>query len=131
MIKVVVSNMSCGHCQLKIRAELESNGYLVDNINMDDNSILIDTNSENLAKVIGILDHINYMVDKKMSVLDIEERIFWNDKLSDDRIYSEFIKFLTKKEITVTGFDEENFGIILFCTNKEFFAVTQFVDELM
>ena len=38
MIKLIISNMSCGHCQIKIKAELESNDYEVIKIDMDKNT---------------------------------------------------------------------------------------------
>jgi len=60
MINLIVTNMSCGHCQLKIKAELESNNYKVIKIDMDRNSVLIDGESSEVNKLTRILDGINY-----------------------------------------------------------------------
>jgi copper chaperone CopZ len=122
--------MSCGHCQLKIKAELESNGYQVRNIDMDNNTVLIETTEIQKNRIINVLDKINYVVDEELSVLDIEERLLWDDKLDTDENYDLLTNLLSEKNIEITGFDEENFGILILCSKKEFQMIKSLINEM-
>jgi len=130
MIKLIVTNMSCGHCQLKINAELESNNYKVIKIDMDDNSVLIDTKSSEVNKLRRILDSINYVIDDQIPILDIIEYTIWDDKLDDESNYEIFSTYLANKEISIVGFNDEDFGVIILCTETQFEKVIQYINEM-
>lgn len=130
MIKLIVTNMSCGHCQLKINAELESNNYKVIKIDMDDNSVLIDTKSSEVNKLRRILDSINYVIDDQIPILDIIEYTIWDDKLDDESNYEIFSTYLENKEISIVGFNDEDFGVIILCTETQFEKVIQYINEM-
>jgi copper chaperone CopZ len=130
MIKIIVTNMSCGHCQLKINAELESNNYKVIKIDMDDNSVLIDTKSSEVNKLRRILDSINYVIDDQIPILDIIEYTIWDDKLDDESNYEIFSTYLANKEISIVGFNDEDFGVIILCTETQFEKVIQYINEM-
>jgi copper chaperone CopZ len=130
MIKIIVTNMSCGHCQLKINAELESNNYKVIKIDMDDNSVLIDTKSSEVNKLRRILDSINYVIDDQIPILDIIEYTIWDDKLDDESNYEIFSTYLENKEISIVGFNDEDFGVIILCTETQFEKVIQYINEM-
>jgi copper chaperone CopZ len=122
--------MSCGHCQLKINAELESNNYKVIKIDMDDNSVLIDTKSSEVNKLRRILDSINYVIDDQIPILDIIEYTIWDDKLDDESNYEIFSTYLANKEISIVGFNDEDFGVIILCTETQFEKVIQYINEM-
>jgi copper chaperone CopZ len=122
--------MSCGHCQLKINAELESNNYKVIKIDMDDNSVLIDTKSSEVNKLRRILDSINYVIDDQIPILDIIEYTIWDDKLDDESNYEIFSTYLENKEISIVGFNDEDFGVIILCTETQFEKVIQYINEM-
>jgi copper chaperone CopZ len=122
--------MSCGHCQLKINAELESNNYKVIKIDMDNNSVLIDTKSSEVNKLRRILDSINYVIDDQIPILDIIEYTIWDDKLDDESNYEIFSTYLANKEISIVGFNDEDFGVIILCTETQFEKVIQYINEM-
>lgn len=130
MIKLIVTNMSCGHCQLKINAELEDNNYKVIKINMDKNSVLIDTDKNEVNKLKRILDSINYVLDDQVPILDIVEHTIWDDKLDDESNYETFLTYLSNKEIDIVGFNDEDFGIIILCTETQFKEAVEYINEL-
>lgn len=130
MIKLIVTNMSCGHCQLKINAELEANNYKVIKIDMDKNSVLIDTNKNEANKLKRILDSINYVLDDQVPILDIVEHTIWDDKLDDESNYEIFSTYLLNMEINIVGFNDEDFGIIILCTESQFKEAVEYINEL-
>lgn len=130
MIKLIVTNMSCGHCQLKINAELESNNYKVIKIDMDNNSVLIDAKSSEVNKLRRILDSINYVIDDQIPILDIIEYTIWDDKLDDESNYEIFSTYLANNEISIVGFNDEDFGVIILCTGTQFEKVIQYISEM-
>jgi copper chaperone CopZ len=130
MIKVIVTNMSCGHCQLKINAELEANNYKVIKIDMDKNSVLIDTSSNQVNRIIRILDSINYLVDVQNPILDIGEHTIWDDKLDNESNYEIFSAYLLNKEIDIVGFNEKDFGVIILCTETQLNEAVEYINEL-
>jgi len=130
MINLIVTNMSCGHCQLKIKAELESNNYKVIKIDMDRNSVLIDAESSEVNKLTRILDGINYVVDDQIPIVDIIEHTIWNDKLDDESKYEMFSTYLLNKEISTVGFNEEDFGVIILCTETQFNEALEYINGL-
>jgi len=130
MIKLIVTNMSCGHCQLKINAELKANNYKVIKIDMDKNSVLIDTSSNQVNKIKRILDSINYVVDNQIPVLDIIKYTIWDDKLDDESNYEIFSAYLLNKEIDIVGFNDEDFGVIILCTETQFNEAVEYINEL-
>lgn len=130
MIKMIVSNMSCGHCELKIRAELESNGYEIKEINMNESSLLVNTSISELTNIKTILDNIHYVVDEQQPVLVIEERRLWDEKLISDKTYHVFQDYLQDNGIDMIGFDEDKIEFILLCTDEQYNHVLQFVKEL-
>ena len=130
MIKVIVTNMSCGHCQLKINAELEANNYKVIKIDMDKNSVLIDTGSNQVNRIIRILDSINYLVDVQNPILDIGEHTIWDDKLDNESNYEIFSAYLLNKEIDIVGFNEKDFGVIILCTETQLNEAVEYINEL-
>ncbi len=130
MIKIIVTNMACGHCQLKINAELEANNYKVINIDMDKNSILIDTDSNQLNKIKRILDSINYVVDGNSPVLDIVEHTIWDDKLDDDSNYEILSTYLLNNEINIVGFNDEDFGVVILCTIAQLNEIVEYINQM-
>jgi copper chaperone CopZ len=122
--------MSCGHCQLKINAELKANNYKVIKIDMDKNSVLIDTNSKQVNRIRRILDSISYVVDVQSSILDIEEHTIWDDKLADDSNYDIFSTYLLNNEINIIGINDEDFGIIILCTETQLNEAVEYINEL-
>jgi copper chaperone CopZ len=130
MIKVIVTNMSCGHCQLKINAELEANNYKVIKIDMDKNSVLIDTSSNQVNRIIRILDSINYLVDVQNPILDIGEHTIWDDKLDNESNYEIFSAYLLNKQIDIVGFNEKDFGVIILCTETQLNEAVEYINEL-
>ncbi len=130
MIKLIVANMLCGHCQLKIKAELEENNYKVVNIDMDKNSVLIDSSRNQVNKIIRILDSINYVVDIQNPILDINEHTIWDDKLDDALNYEIFSTYLLNKQIDIVGFNDEDFGLILLCTENQLNEAVEYLNEL-
>jgi methionine synthase II (cobalamin-independent) len=122
--------MSCGHCQLKINAELESNGYKVINIDMGNNSVLIDTDSSETRKLTRLLDGINYLVDDQFPIVDITEHTIWDDQLDDESKYDIFTNYLFNMDIKIIGFNEEDFGIIILCTESQFENAVQYINEM-
>ncbi|MGS0972736.1 MAG: hypothetical protein ACVCEJ_05835 [Candidatus Izemoplasmataceae bacterium] len=122
--------MSCGHCQLKINAELVSNGYNVLNIDMDSNSVLIDTDSSETRKLTKILDGINYVIDNQFSIADITEHTIWDDQLDDESKYDIFTNYLQNMDIKIIGFNEEDFGIIIMCTESQLKDAIQYINEM-
>jgi copper chaperone CopZ len=130
MIKLIVKNMSCGHCQLKINAELESNGYKVINIDMGNNSVLIDTDSSETRKLTRLLDGINYLVDDQFPIVDITEHTIWDDQLDDESKYDIFTNYLQNMDIKIIGFNEEDFGIIILCTESQLNKAIKYINEM-
>lgn len=130
MIKFIVSNMSCGHCNLKIRAELKANGYEVEEIDMDQKSVLLNTSISEIRNIKIILDNIHYVLDDQAPILTIEERRFWNDKLENEQTYSDFQEYLLQIGIDIIDFDEEEIAIIVFCTDLEYNLILDYLDEL-
>ncbi|QMS85255.1 heavy-metal-associated domain-containing protein [Candidatus Xianfuyuplasma coldseepsis] len=130
MIKLIVTNMSCGHCQLKINAELEANNYKVVKIDMSKNSVLINTSSDQVNKIKRILDSINYVVDNETPVLDIEEHTIWDDKLDDDLNYETFTTYLFNNEISIIGFNDEDFGVIILCTVTQLHDAVEYINQM-
>ena len=130
MIKIIVTNMSCGHCQLHVKAELESHDYAVLKIDMNESSVLIDTNSEHVHKIKRILENINYVVDDQTPILDIVEYTIWDDKLDDEAVYETFSSYLSDKKISMIGFNDENFGVIILCTKIQYKNVVEYINEL-
>jgi copper chaperone CopZ len=130
MIKLIVTNMSCGHCQLKIKAELESNNYKVIKIDMDNNSVLIDAKSSDVNKLKRILDSINYVIDDQIPIQEIIEYTIWDDKLDDDLYYDKFLTYLSDVKINIVGFNDEVFGIIILCTKTQFENASQYINEM-
>jgi len=130
MIKIVVTNMSCGHCQLKINAELESNNYKVIKIDMDENTVLIDSTSNEVYKIKKILDKINYVVDDQYPIFDIVEFTIWDDKLEDETNYNLLTDYFVNRGINVVGFNDEDFGIIILCIETQLEETVKYINEL-
>jgi len=130
MIEVVIKNMSCGHCQLKVNAELKLNNYKVISIDMDKNTVLIDTSSVEANKIKKILNNINYFVDNEHPILDIVEYTVWDDKLDDEENYHQFMKYLENKGINIIGFNDIEFGIIILCTKSELTETLNYINQL-
>lgn len=122
--------MSCGHCQLKIRAEIEANGFSVIDIDMSQNTVLVDADINQTSKLKRILDSINYVVDEQQPILDIKEFTIWHNKLDDEENYNSFYEFLEKEKIPIKGFNDENFGLKIVCTNKQFDLCRNFINQL-
>ena len=130
MIKLIICNMSCGHCQLKIKAELESNDYSIIKIDMEENSVLVDAQSSESRKLIKILDGINYVVDDQVPIVDIVEHTIWDEKLEKDSNYKLFSTYLVNDDIDVVGFNENDFGLIILCTELQYDNAKQYIDEM-
>ncbi len=130
MIKIIVTNMSCGHCQIKITAELEENNFKVIKIDMNKNSVLLDAKSSDINKIKRILDNINYVVDDQNPIMDIVEFTVWNAKLDDEKNYDLFTDYLINRNIKVVGFNNDNFGVIILCTEIEFDEAVRYISEL-
>jgi copper chaperone CopZ len=122
--------MSCGHCQLKIKAELESNDYSIIKIDMEENSVLVDAQSSESRKLIKILDGINYVVDDQVPIVDIVEHTIWDEKLEKDSNYKLFSTYLSNDDIDVVGFNENDFGLIILCTELQYDNAKQYIDEM-
>lgn len=130
MIKIVLSNMSCGHCYLKIKAELEVNGYEVIKIDMDEKSVLINTSISELRKINTILENIHYLLDDQAPTLVFQERRVWHDKLECEETYNEFSDYLLERGVDIIGFDEEIIAVIVFCTELEYTHILHYLEEL-
>lgn len=130
MIKLIVTNMVCGHCQLKIKAELESNNFKVIKIDMNKSSVLIDAKRSDIHKIEKILNSISYVIDDQIPILDITEYTIWDDKLDDELHYEKFSTFLLNNEIEIVGFNDENFGLIILCTELQYEIAAQYINEL-
>jgi len=130
LIKLVIPNMVCGHCQLKINAELEANNYKVIKIDMDKNTVIIDTSSDQVNKIKRILDSINYVIDNQKPVLDIIEYTIWDDKLDDESNYEMFSTYLFNQEINIVGFNDEIFGVIILCTETQLNEAVEYINEI-
>ena len=122
--------MSCGHCQIKIKAELESNDYEVIKIDMDKNTVLLDAKSNEINKITRILDKINYVVDHSFPILDIGEHTIWDDKLDDESNYEIFSTYLSNEEISIVGFNEEEIGLILLCTETQLNDAVEYINTI-
>lgn len=116
MIKLYVENMSCGHCQIKIKSELESHNYDVIDINMAENSVLVDTDKAHISALIQHLDHINYVLDENHPYDVLQSYTIWDDALDNDKNCETFTSFLQNEHIDITGFDDENIGLIVVAT---------------
>lgn len=130
MIKIVVSNMSCGHCYLKIKAELEASNFEVVKIDMDEKSVLLNTSVSQLKRINAILENIHYVLDDQSPILSLEERHVWNDKLENDDTYNEFSDYLLQRGIDILGFDDEEIAVIVFCTELEYTQILDYLVEL-
>lgn len=130
MIKLIITNMLCGHCRLQINAELESNGFKVIKIDINKNSVLIDAKRSDLYKIERILDSIDYVINDQIPILDITEYTIWDDKLDDELNYESFSSFLLSNEIEIIGFNDENFGMIILCTEIQFESASQYINQL-
>ncbi len=130
MIKLVVSNMYCGHCQLKVDAELKANGFDVISIDMANNTVIIDTDKTKLSELEAILDSINYVVDRDASVLDLNKYVIWDEALEDDRSYKQFMSFLNKSNIEITGFDDVELGLVILSTDQQYYDIMTFINTL-
>ncbi|MEC9485839.1 MAG: heavy-metal-associated domain-containing protein [Candidatus Izemoplasma sp.] len=130
MIKLVVSNMYCGHCQLKVNAELKANGFDVISIDMAKNTVLIDTDSPNLIKIEKILDQINYVVDRDASVLNLHDYTIWDDLLANDDNYDQLLTFLDNNNINLIGFNEDDFGLLIHSTEKQYYDIRAYIHSL-
>lgn len=122
--------MSCGHCQLKIRSELESNNFDVINIDMEKSTVQINASTNDVSRIVQILDHINYVIDLSLPISDTLEYTIWSDKLEDDKLYEQFIQELDLNEFPMVGFDEENIGVIISCTKEQYDQMMQYLEEL-
>ena len=130
MIKVFIKNMSCGHCQLKIKAELEANNYEIVKINMSDNSALINTELAQVRNIERILDSLNYVLDENKKAVELLEYTIWDEKLNDENNYDKFFSYLVDRGTQVTGFNEDNFGLMVFCSKKEYEEIMRFIELL-
>lgn len=130
MIKITVLNMSCGHCKLKINAELQANGFEVVKIDMDQNSVLINATKDDVNKITSILDEIHYVLDERTPVQSIEERRIWQDALEHEVSYNKFSEFIQEIGVDVVGFDDENFALIVFCSDTEYAQILEFLTNL-
>ena len=122
--------MSCGHCQLKINAELEENNFKVIKIDMNENSVLLNAKSSDVIKIKRILDKIHYFVDDQFPILDIVEFTIWDNKLDDESNYEMFSDYLVNEGINVVGFNDEDFGVIILCTETQFEEAMKYIDRL-
>lgn len=130
MIKIGVSNMSCGHCRLKINAALETNGYRVIQFDMNNQTILIDTTVRYATAIKNILQDISYVVDDRLPINDIEEYTIWGDSLEDEENYAQFSEYLNQKNIDIIGFNEEEFGMIVLCTEDQYVQIMEYIQTL-
>ena len=117
--------MSCGHCQIKVNAELNSNGFHVLNIDMINNTVIVDALEKDYHKIVKVLDKINYLVEDTIHPDVLKEYKFWNDLLNDDKQYNNMLDYMSKQGIEVTGFDEDTCELIITCTQKEYESILQ------
>jgi copper chaperone CopZ len=129
MIKIVVTNMFCGHCQLKIKTELEAKNYEVIKINMDENTVLIRASKDHVSNIVEIFDKIHYVIDVNQTI-ELEEHIIWDSKLEDDNEYNRALTFFSDNEIEVIGFSEKEIGIIVLCTDYQLNQVISYLNEI-
>lgn len=130
MIKLIIKNMSCGHCQIKIKAELEANNYRILKIDMIENSVLIDTTLSEIKKLTKILDNIHYVLDDHFPILNIEETTIWHDKLDEEATFDLFSRYLENKKISIVGFNDTDFGLIILCTAPQYLEAVQYLNEM-
>lgn len=130
MLKIYIENMSCGHCQIKIKSELESHNYDVYAIDMSQNSVLLDASIDDVHAIKVILDHINYVLDDEKRVEEYHLLTYWNDALEIDSNYESFITYLNQENIVVKGFDEENFGLEIIVSDKQKIDIEHFIKQL-
>ncbi|XMB71469.1 hypothetical protein RJI07_04955 [Mycoplasmatota bacterium WC30] len=130
MIEIKVENMFCGHCKLKVKAELELNKYKVIKIDMDRNIVFIDAERIETYKITKILGRINYVVSNRTSSEDILELEVYNEKLNDDSYYGLFVTYLLDNIIETIGFNDGDCGIIILCTKTQYINAVKYLDEL-
>jgi len=129
MILLNIDNMSCGHCQIKIKAELEQNGFVINKFDMLKNNVYIDSDYNNLHQIIKLLDQINYSVNED-ETLELCQFTVWNSQLDNDQELDNFFNYLKDSSIEVNGFDEQDFGVIILCSEEQYILVQEYLTSI-
>ncbi|MFK5883519.1 MAG: hypothetical protein QM489_04165 [Candidatus Izemoplasma sp.] len=130
MFKFVMMNMACGHCHLKIDAELKSAGYDIEKINMDTNTITLNTDISNFPKIIRVLGKINYFVDPDYLPETITKYQIVNKKIEDDNVLNSIFLKLSELNIINYDFDFNEDILELECTEDEYKKVKLLIESI-
>ena len=128
MLKFQVTNMSCGHCRLKIEATLNDENFRVKNIDMDKNLVNIEATMRDKTDVTKLLDGIGYLVDQD-SFLEINERLIHSSKLEDEALFNKILSYIDEQGYVIEDI-KEDFSIVILCTMGEWNKVNRFLEEL-
>jgi copper chaperone CopZ len=122
--------MSCGHCRLKITSALESNGYKIASINMDEQTILLDEPIKAFKSIKGCLEQIGYIVSIDQTYLSFKEIVFWNPLLEEENAFSRTLEFVNDKGYTLIEFSDSPFGLKILADDSFVDELTHFVNNL-
>ncbi|MCF7925127.1 MAG: heavy-metal-associated domain-containing protein [Candidatus Izimaplasma sp.] len=128
MIDVHIKNMSCGHCQLKIRSKLEDEGYQIVAFDMLKDTVLVDTDASSLPHIKHDLDTIGYMVDTLKSE-QVNEYVYYHPCLEESTNYQLFTDYLAEHTIVLDGFNDNPFGYVLQTSPTKYQALKDFLED--
>ncbi len=121
MIKIRVANMSCGHCRLKINAELVEAGFKGNEFDMDKDTINIDATLQNLNEAYKAINKIGYIIDKDFRPIISEKITLEVNDLHNKDILDKVVDILFNFGIVDIDFnlDTDELFIITTNSNKE------------
>lgn len=61
-MKVNVTDMTCGHCEMTIKKALGENGFDKVDINLDDRTVELDLKGKDIKEVVSIIESKGYTV---------------------------------------------------------------------
>ena len=61
-MKVNVTDMTCGHCEMTIKKALGENGFDNVDINLDDHTVELDLKGKDIKEVVNIIEGKGYTV---------------------------------------------------------------------
>lgn len=108
MIKIRITNMSCGHCRLKINAELEEAGFMDNVFDMDHDTISINVSLKDISKAYRAINKAGYEIDKEFSPIITEKVTLKIADLGEKEILDKVIIILLD-----LGIDDIDFDLIL------------------
>lgn len=115
MIKIRITNMSCGHCRLKINAELEEAGFMNNEFEMDHDTINIDATLKDLNKAYEAIKKVGYTIDKDFSPIISGKITLKVLNLSEKSILDKAIEVLFDLDVVYIDFDLDTSEIYINC----------------